>query len=254
RALAIRVGQKHRLTWDMDDAAIFDLPGTRVVLAVTELAATPALNRPFSVCLTVSVGVPPDAVDAPQHPRRDAWLCSTIADRVRDYYSANAILWHELQDCATPDLLDELAQKLPAFHTPPETTVETPCETHPGLPVHAGLPAIVPSQLPAIIAAANDQPDLPPTDQIRLTRIRDALYASDTDPDLPVRASTQIRIAAHAMNSTLILVSLPVGAALLTYSVLRGEDMRLSARAIALTGAVAGLMHSPFGQQMALMI
>jgi Flp pilus assembly protein protease CpaA len=38
-----------------------------------------------------------------------------------------------------------------------------------------------------------------------------------------------------------------VGAALMTYNVLGGEDAKLTARTMALTGAAIGLMHSSFG-------
>jgi len=56
------------------------------------------------------------------------------------------------------------------------------------------------------------------------------------------------------MNTTLIMVSLPVGGALLTYSVLRGEDMRLTGRAMALTGLALGLMQTSVGLQLIAMI
>lgn len=81
-------------------------------------------------------------------------------------------------------------------------------------------------------------------DDQRLQRVRNALY----DPsDVAPRPSNQIRLTTHAMNATLIMVSLPLGSALFTYNLLRGEDMQLSARAMALTGTVLAVMQSPFG-------
>jgi hypothetical protein len=86
---------------------------------------------------------------------------------------------------------------------------------------------------------ANDRPDLPPTDDDRIARIRAALYAP-LDGEEPARAapSVQMRLAVHAMNGTLIAVAAPVGAAVMTYSLLRGEDMRLTARALTVCGAL----------------
>jgi len=47
------------------------------------------------------------------------------------------------------------------------------------------------------------------------------------------------------MNATLMVVALPVGAGLMTYGLLRGENLRLSARAVALIGAAIGVLQSP---------
>lgn len=68
------------------------------------------------------------------------------------------------------------------------------------------------------------------------------------------RPTIQLRIAAHTFNTTQIMVSLPVGAAMMTYSVLRGEDIRLSARAMAITDTIVGLTQSPLGHQISTMI
>ena len=53
------------------------------------------------------------------------------------------------------------------------------------------------------------------------------------------------------MNATLILVWAPLGAAVMTYSVLRGENMRLSARMMAVAGTIFALANSPVGQTVA---
>ena len=100
--------------------------------------------------------------------------------------------------------------------------------------------------------AANDCPDLPALRQSELARVRAALYM--TDPT-PVRClpSTPMRLAAHAMNATLIVVWPPLGAAVMTYALLRGEDMKLSARLMVLTGLFSTALQSPMGQQMAAM-
>jgi hypothetical protein len=47
------------------------------------------------------------------------------------------------------------------------------------------------------------------------------------------------------MNATLIMVALPVGAAMLTYSVLRGENMRLTSAALVATGFAATVLQGP---------
>lgn len=94
-------------------------------------------------------------------------------------------------------------------------------------------------------AVARDIPNLPPQRDDALIRLRAAIYSPDpVASDVP---STQIRLAAHCFNATLILVWMPLGAAMMTYSILKGEDIRLSSRLIAVVGAVVMLAHSPYG-------
>ena len=59
-----------------------------------------------------------------------------------------------------------------------------------------------------------------------------------------------MRLATHAMNATLIAASLPIGAALTTYAVLRGENMRTTTSAMVLTGLAGTLMQGRFAEQL----
>lgn len=83
-----------------------------------------------------------------------------------------------------------------------------------------------------------------------LTQVRDALHRQNS-MDASAVLSTPMRLAVHALNATLIVVWAPLGAAVMTYSLLKGEDLTLSARLMVLTGLIATAIESPFGQQMA---
>ncbi len=113
-------------------------------------------------------------------------------------------------------------------------------------------PAPVPEELLTAPAetevVANDRPLLPQNHDADAARIRAALYPPEEEVE-DQRPSTQMRLAVHAMNATMIVVLLPVGAAMMTYSILRGEDMRRSGRMMALTGLVLAAGQSQFGQQ-----
>lgn len=98
--------------------------------------------------------------------------------------------------------------------------------------------------------AANDQPDLPLPRDLELHNVRRALYPDD---EAGPPYSTQMRLAAHCLNATLILVWAPLGAAIMTYSILRGENMRLSSRVMAVSGTLYALAHSPIGMTVAAM-
>ncbi len=62
-------------------------------------------------------------------------------------------------------------------------------------------------------------------------------YRTTPAPTLPQR------LTFYTLNTTLMLVALPVGSAILLYNLVRGEDLALSTRAIALTSTVVGLAH-----------
>lgn len=117
------------------------------------------------------------------------------------------------------------------------------------------IPAPVAKQIvvAGVAETANDQPHLPLPKNAELERLREALYPVVEEASEKAVYSTQIRIAAHCMNATLILVWAPLGAAVMTYSVLKGEDMRLSARLMAVSGTFFAVAHSSVGQSFAAM-
>lgn len=118
---------------------------------------------------------------------------------------------------------------------------------------------------PPAMEAANDHPDIPALPAAELQRVRAALYpdAAAAGP-AGVRAmavgeggdaTLAMRLSAAAMNMTLLVVALPVGAAVVTHNLLRGRtDMRVSARMMALTGALMALVQSDVGSALTAML
>ncbi|MCL4188191.1 MAG: hypothetical protein KJZ85_11330 [Rhodobacteraceae bacterium] len=109
------------------------------------------------------------------------------------------------------------------------------------------------------VEVANDRPDIPGLPEAELRRVRAALYPDVTDaPPAAARGAAgaaaprpeseptlAMRLSATAMDMTLLVVALPVGAAVVTHNLLRGRtDMRLSARMMALTGAFIAFSQS----------
>jgi hypothetical protein len=279
------------LTWDCDDVAVFDLDGSRVVLAFSD-----DLTGAYAACLTVSVGHGPARnLSTALASRRNA-LSRMITDRLSGRYDIDEILWHEATMPVTAEVIDELIEKLPRVggqvrtedtdDTPDaevspfgeiaevaeverlmarmEDELETRSTTPRIVPVHPATAEIAslarPSQpRPAPLSAgavANDRPHLPASRDNELSRVRAALYPPEPAPVEveDTRPSTPLRLACHAMNATLIVVALPVGAAVMTYSVLRGEDMKFSARVMMLTGTLLTIGQLPMGQHLMSMI
>lgn len=272
------------LSREGDDMAIFDLDGSRVVLGFAD-----SLDGRHAACITVSVGTGPDgdAAPGPLADRRTS-LCRKIAGRLSSRYPYDAVIWHETASPVTPDLIHRMIETLPARGRPhrmaqkPAAEIDSgqarisgepdlrqvnpvphdlPSDGHGFAPLSVRPPRArlqlppIPRPVPVAAAAvapaeivANDRPALPQTLDVDAARIRAALYPPEEDV-VDERPSTQMRLAIHAMNATMIVALLPVGAAVMTYSILRGEDLRLSGRMLALTGLVLAASQSQMGQQ-----
>jgi hypothetical protein len=103
------------------------------------------------------------------------------------------------------------------------------------------------AQGPAPLQVANDMPQIPQPRLSEAAAIRAALYDPLPEEERAPAMPPTLRLAAHAMNATLLVIALPVGASLMTYSLLRGENLHLSARALAVMGLLVGLMQLPMG-------
>ena len=274
-------GEAVQISWDCDDLVYFDMPETRILLGWSELAA-PRLEG----CLTVSVGPGPHSALRTLDSEHDV-LCSRLVERIQNRFTPLAVIWRQVEGTIGAELVDDLIETLPdlsAALPPVERSVDAALKTvgtkitrparrpevfHQPVAAPAAADAsevrigeaepsvAVPFPAPrhpdlTQPLAANDQPDLPLPNNAELARLRSALY-----PPVPTEVAvvppytTQMRLAAHCLNATLILVWSPLGAAVMTYSLLKGEDMRLSSRTMAVAGTLFALAHSPLGQTVA---
>ena len=263
-------GNEVEITWDCDDLVTFDVPETRILLAWSETD-----KRGVGGCLTVSVGPNPAAPVRLSKADHDV-MCSRLVERIQGRFAPAGVLWRQVAGPVGSDYVDGLIDVLPdvgGLGLPPiDSILDTlsRADLHlaelqakpphprsvraPELSRMAMDPVILSDEaahqtlMPGFGEAANDQPDLPLLKSEELARLRGALYPIVEDEAV---YSTQMRLAAHCMNATLILVWAPLGAAVMTYSVLKGENMRLSSRMMAVAGTMFALAHSPVGQTMA---
>lgn len=87
--------------------------------------------------------------------------------------------------------------------------------------------------------------DAPVHDSLRdhLQVVRAALYDPDPDtPSVPPKPALTERITVQAINAALILTALPVGIVVSAITLLRGEDLRLSLRAVAVAGTASAFL------------
>ena len=106
-----------------------------------------------------------------------------------------------------------------------------------------------PAVAPPPTAIANDTPHIPPP----MTDVHDRLRAVFRTLELPRDAGLGLaeegtadnlprRLSVYVMNGTVMVMSFPVGMGLLTYNILKGESLTVTARMMALTGLAVGMM------------
>lgn len=105
-------------------------------------------------------------------------------------------------------------------------------------------------------AIANSLPDLPS----RLSDGNEALrsiFSAVSSSSVPREKLAKIelvepddddslagKLSIYVLNGTIIVLNFPIGMGMLTYNILRGGDMTATARAMALTGAILGLLSA----------
>lgn len=258
---------RRSITWDCEDLVFVDLDGVRFTLSYTGEAA-PGL--PSSLMISVGPGAI-SRVDGKDRQRYED-LCHLIADRLRHRFAPRETLWHQVAGPVTADLVDDLFDRLPDFGSVsaarPLTRRSAPAEAIRAFPeaeddtpvsfvekamaikaakaerARATLARFAPGPITAP-PAANAAPDPAPPSASRpvaadLGQIREALYPPEAETQ---GQNVRMRLAASTLDVTLMMVYLPMGAAMLTCSLLRGGDVNASGRVMALTCTLMALSH-----------
>ena len=252
-ALSARASPERNLTWDHEDVAILDFGSSRVALSLAD-----GLGGDAPAAITVTVGYgPATGLDA-RLAQRQSMLARLIADRIAGRFTPLRVVWSESDAMATPELLDILNEPAAVLDSPASkpgpmparprrvSRFAEPSDLQPILArLEATLAARRAGQPEPVAGAANDSPDLPRQPLSSLASVRSALYAGPED--LKVAPSPIIRLAAYTLDATLMVVALPVGAAMMTYSLGRGANLQESARMLALCGIGIGALQSMGG-------
>ena len=261
-----------------DDFASFQIDGARVVLAYCDQPAEGS-GHGAGLVLAVSFGV--NAGQPVVLAERREALCRSIAARIAARYPAELTLWSETGGEFGPDEFDGIVRDICRVQLEaPEAEVEMPAPPPEAAPEPAAEPEqraerprlaarlarakitlrppafVPPVFVPPVFAAepyANSQPDLPHPMVSEAARIRQALYEEEARKP-SAKAPLAQRLTLYSMNLTLVIVAAPVGAALLTYNALGREDMKLTARAMSLTGIAVAVAQTPLGMSLMQMI
>lgn len=260
---------KRMITWDCDDLVLLDVEGARFSLSYCRDGAE--ADTPAS--LMISVGPGPDGNADPIDRRRHDELCHLIAERLKARFAPERMLWHQVTGPVTAELIDDLFDRLPDFEvTTKPASAPVRSETTKVLRAFPesddlgavsfaekaqALKAAKTERARAAALAAKAAPDMQPANSqptpIRnsnpeMARLRAALYPPADPAAAP--QNVKLRLAASTMDMTLMVVYLPAGAAMLTYSLLKGGNVNASARMMALTCSILGLSQLPFAHSL----
>lgn len=249
-------------TWDHDDIATFDFESTRIVLALEEDAIS--IRETPADCLFISVG---PSASAPQgHEPEIAYeqLCSIIVERICTCYEIKPVYWLQIPGSVTSETVDDFFENIAPAHNEPSTMSfeDTAISAEPEQPPQENVihMSAASSRLPRLhtkeagrqqastgpqpihrgnpMNIANDVAPLHQRDSDRLRAIRAALYGAADAPNAGKlqKGSSIIRHTAKAFDATMVVVCLPVGAAVLTYQAFKGGEYKRSIKAISLAG------------------
>jgi hypothetical protein len=103
-------GIEPQLNWDYDDVASFDMPGTRILLSLSD-SPYPG----YAARLVISVGPSPIARQSGQGVMVYAALCTRLVNRLKERCEPQDIRWTEIAGIVTAEEVDLLAD---GFATP----------------------------------------------------------------------------------------------------------------------------------------
>lgn len=242
--------QCRQLSWDQEDVAFLDIDGARIGLSHER-----DLGPSKLAVVTVTVGHGDGPRQATGLVRRQARVAHLILDRIAARFAPDATLWQQSDEVSSPALLDQLHEAA-ALHKLTDKVVQMRQASH-ALPEPKDMPRFIDridatltarrAGQPDPVSVANDVPDVPPPAISELASIRAALYAGPEDIYEP--PSDALRLAAFTMDATVMVVALPLGAAMMTYSIGRGANLTASARMLALAGIGVGALQSFGGFQ-----
>jgi|GEM_PF-575346 len=251
----------YTLAWDHDDIATFDFESTRIVLSLESQSLN--INEADPDRLFVSVGPPSSGLLSREPEIPYEQLCSMIVERVCAYYDTKPVYWQQVEDCVTSETVDQIFDEIAsaqhrsqAMDLAAAAIVDAPKS---GAPTNIVQLQALPKRAPrsrskgdtrqqpsradrpahaAQVGVANDVALGVVYDSDRLRAIRTALYEVQDGPKSaePERNSPIARLSATAMDATLVMVCLPVGAAMITYHVFRGGEIRHTAHMMTITG------------------
>lgn len=217
-ALDSTVAAARAIDWSGEDQAVIDFGGSRVAMGVGRAADGP-------LAMTVTVGYAPTG-DSTRLAENQTLLARLIVQRITSHFPAARVVWSHSMRHASHAMLAEL--------------VASPSGT-PGIEEADAAPTERAARA-RHFARAEDLPRFFDTLETALVtrRAGGRPLPAPTEPEVPADRPrrNRMRLAAHLLDASLLIVAFPVGAAMMIWSLARGADITTSARAVAVIAVV----------------
>lgn len=211
-----------------DDLAILDVGASRVAVSMAR-----GLDRKGGAAVIISVGYGLNPRGDASLARRQSVLARLIAERIAARFAPQESLWTTSDEVATPELFARLRLELAARRA--EQFAARTERAHSRRGAETADVARMFQRLEASLAARRIG-DVEPGSLEEI-----ALF--DLEAEEQPAPSGPMRLAAHLVDATLMVIALPVGAAMMIYGLSRGADFTNSARALALSGTAVGVLQ-----------
>jgi hypothetical protein len=229
-----------RLVEDGGDLALLDLGAARVGVALVR-----GLDAKGAMAVIVTVGYGPNPRGDASLARRQSVLARLIADRITARFVPLETLWSTSEEVATPATFARLREELVARRRAQNEAQAERARARRARPMTGLEPGDVArmfGRLESALAARRSGRAEP----VGRSSSEDG-EPSARAADEPETKSAPIRLAAHLIDATLMIVALPVGVAMMIYGLSRGADLHNSARALAISGTGIGLLQTAGG-------
>jgi hypothetical protein len=220
-----------RVVEERDDLAVIDVGASRVAVGIAA-----GLDRKGGAAVIVTVGYGEAQRGDASLARRQSMLARLIAERITARFAPQETVWTTSEEVATPALFDRLREELAERRQAQIEARADRARARRAAPLRVVDAADVSrmfQRLDATLAAR------------RTLRPEAGEEGLDFGPEGEGRgpASAPIRLAAHLIDATLMVIALPIGAAMMIYGLTRGADIHTSARALALSGTGIGVLQ-----------
>lgn len=227
-----------RRALERDGMAIMDVGGSRVGVALTR-----RLDATGAGAVTISVGFGPEPGGDQSLARRRSVLARLIAQRIATRFPPLETVWTESDQVATPAIFEALGAAL-AQRRAQQALLRTERARRRRAAPRPMTEAADVGRLFARFDAALDARRAGLTETALAGGAMAVALDRDDPAEPPSPPSSRLRLAAHLIDATLMVVALPVGVAMMIYGLSRGADINTSARAMALSGVALAALHT----------
>jgi hypothetical protein len=216
------------------------------------IALTKRVDASGAGAVTVTVGFGPEAGGDATLARRRSVLARLIAQRIAARFPPLEMVWSESDEVTTPATFETLRVALAERRAHQALMRAERTRLRRAAPKPAADGADV-ARLFARLDATLDAR----RSGLGSGLMGEAAFAGgalavgrEARAEAPAPRQSRLRLAAHLLDATLMVIALPVGVAMMIYSLSRGADIHTSARVMAMSGVTIAGLHAMGGAEM----